>query len=225
MSIITAHHVKKSFGAFDVLGDVTLAVAHGQRAALVGPNGAGKTTLLRILAGLEEPSGGAVHRARGLAIGFLPQHAEAELTGEVSLYDTMRAVFAGLEARAAQLHELEQAMADPGGREAAMEKYSRLHTQFELDGGYTYETRIRQVLDLRAGQLEIMEYRLDAGSPAVGKQLRSLTFPAACNIVTVFRKGEAMVQRGDTTFEEGDVVLTLVKLPTEPEIRKLLLGE
>ncbi|HEV8384998.1 MAG TPA: NAD-binding protein [Candidatus Acidoferrales bacterium] len=85
-------------------------------------------------------------------------------------------------------------------------------------------SRIRQVLDLRAGQLEIMEYRLDQKSPAVGKQLRSLTFPAACNIVTIFRNGEAMVPRGETTFQEGDLVLTLVKLPTEPEIRKLLLG-
>lgn len=86
-------------------------------------------------------------------------------------------------------------------------------------------SRIRQVLDLRAGQLEIMEYRLDPTSPAIGKQLRNLTFPAACNIVTIFRNGEAMVPRGDTTFQAGDLVLTLVKLPTEPEIRKLLLGE
>jgi ATP-binding cassette subfamily F protein 3 len=58
----------------------------------------------------------------------------------------MRAVFAELEARAAQLRALELAMAEPGEREAAMGKYSRLHAQFELDGGYTYETRIKQVL-------------------------------------------------------------------------------
>jgi trk system potassium uptake protein TrkA len=86
-------------------------------------------------------------------------------------------------------------------------------------------TRIRQLLDLRAGQLEIMEYRLDGNSPAIGKQLRNLTFPAECNIVTIFRTGEAIVPRGDTTFQNGDVVLILVKLPSEPQIRKLLLGE
>ncbi len=86
-------------------------------------------------------------------------------------------------------------------------------------------TRIRQVLDLRTGQLEIMEYRLDGNSPAIGKQLRNLTFPAECNIVTIFRQGEAIVPRGDTIFQSGDVVLILVKLPSEPEIRKLLLGE
>ena len=86
-------------------------------------------------------------------------------------------------------------------------------------------TRIRQVLDLRTGQLEIMEYRLDGKSPVVGKQLRNQTFPAECNIVTIFRQGEALVPRGDTVFQSGDVVLILVKLPSEPEIRKLLLGE
>jgi trk system potassium uptake protein TrkA len=86
-------------------------------------------------------------------------------------------------------------------------------------------SRIRQVLDLHTGQLEIMEYRLDATSPVIGKRLRDMEFPSACNIVTIFRNGEAVVPRGETTFQIGDLVLTLVKLPTEPEIRRLLLGE
>ena len=147
MSILTAHHLKKSFGAFDVLLDVNVALARGQSVALVGPNGSGKTTLLRILAGLDESSGATVHRARGLSIGFLPQHAEAELIGETSLFDTLRAVFADVERRAGQLRELEHAMADPARHDTVMEKYSRLLEQFELDGGYTYETRIRQALN------------------------------------------------------------------------------
>jgi trk system potassium uptake protein TrkA len=86
-------------------------------------------------------------------------------------------------------------------------------------------TRIRQVLDLRTGQLELMEYQLDSRSPVVGKRLRDLEFPAACNIVTIFRNGQPIVPRGDTTFQTDDMVLTLVQIPTEPEIRKLLLGE
>ena len=52
-----------------------------------------------------------------------------------------------------------------------------------------------------------------------------MEFPAACNIVTIFRGGEAVVPRGDTDFQVGDMLLTLVKTPTEPEIRRLLLGE
>ena len=51
-------------------------------------------------------------------------------------------------------------------------------------------SRIRQVLDLRMGELELMEYVLDMKSPAVGNRLRDLAFPPDCNIVTVFRAGE-----------------------------------
>jgi trk system potassium uptake protein TrkA len=87
------------------------------------------------------------------------------------------------------------------------------------------QSRIRQVLDLHTGQLEIMEYRLDAKSPSIGRPLREMTFPAECNIVTIFRDGQAIVPRGETKFASGDLVLALVKVPTEPEIRKLLLGE
>ncbi len=146
MSILTAHHVSKAYGAQDVLRDVTIALAHGQRAALVGPNGAGKTTLLHILAGTEEPSGGAVHRARGQTIGFLPQHADQQLSEPVALFDLMRAVFAQLDGLARQMRELEHALADPDLHDAALEKYGKIAEQFEHAGGYTYEQRIQQVL-------------------------------------------------------------------------------
>jgi len=146
MSILTAHHLSKSFGALDVLQDVTLSLAHGQRAALVGPNGAGKTTLLHILAGMDEPSGGAVHRARGQTIGFLPQHADQELSEATTLHDLMRSVFAQLDRLAQQMRELEVALANPAQHDTAMEKYSKIAEQFEHAGGYTFELRIEQVL-------------------------------------------------------------------------------
>src|SRR5512136_950230 len=146
MSILTAHHIVKSYGAHDVLRDVALSLAHGQRAALVGPNGAGKTTLLHILAGMEEPSSGAVHRARGQTIGFLPQHADQELNEATTLHDLMRSVFARLDRLSAHMRELEQALADPDQHDAAMEKYSKIAEQFEHAGGYTFELRIEQVL-------------------------------------------------------------------------------
>ncbi len=44
----------------DVLRDIDLDVAAGQRVAVVGPSGSGKTTLLLVLAGLERPSAGSV---------------------------------------------------------------------------------------------------------------------------------------------------------------------
>lgn len=43
-----------------VVRDVTMAIAEGERVALVGPNGSGKSTLARLLVGLLRPTGGAV---------------------------------------------------------------------------------------------------------------------------------------------------------------------
>ena len=144
MSILTASGLAKSYGAQDVFWDISVQIARGDKIGLVGPNGEGKTTLLRILAGLEEPSAGTVQRARGLQVGYLPQIAE--LDSERTVYAEMLIAFADLRAQQAELHRLEEAMADPVRREEAMSRYDSLLTSFELAGGYTYETRIRQVL-------------------------------------------------------------------------------
>jgi ATP-binding cassette subfamily F protein 3 len=144
MSLISVSALGKSFGAVDVFGDVSFAVAQGARLAIVGPNGIGKTTLLRILVGLEEPSTGAVTRARGLKIGYLPQEADFQLRG--SLWDFCLEPFSELIGRQAELERLEQAMADPLGRGDALSRYGSLQHDFEQRGGYVYPARIRQVL-------------------------------------------------------------------------------
>jgi len=144
MSILTASGLAKSYGAQDVFWDVSVQIARGDKIGLVGPNGEGKTTLLRILAGLEEPTAGTVHRARGLQVGYLPQIVD--LDSERTVYAEMLTAFADLRAQQAELRRLEEAMADPARREEAMRRYDDLLTRFELAGGYTYEARIRQVL-------------------------------------------------------------------------------
>jgi len=144
MSLLTADSLAKSYGAQDVFWDVSLQISRGDKVALIGPNGHGKSTLLQLLAGLDTPTAGRVHQARGLRIGYLPQHPD--LPGERTLYDEMLAVFADLQAQQAELRELEQAMADPARREGALARYGQAQTRFEMAGGYTYESRIRRVL-------------------------------------------------------------------------------
>ncbi|NCB36438.1 MAG: ATP-binding cassette domain-containing protein, partial [Clostridia bacterium] len=51
MIVLTVTNLKKSFGVEEVLEDINLSLAQGERMGLVGVNGSGKTTLLRILSG------------------------------------------------------------------------------------------------------------------------------------------------------------------------------
>jgi multiple sugar transport system ATP-binding protein len=53
--------VAKQFGSTTVIRDVTLDISPGEFVVFVGPSGCGKSTLLRLVAGLEQPSAGAIH--------------------------------------------------------------------------------------------------------------------------------------------------------------------
>ncbi|MBE0589107.1 MAG: LPS export ABC transporter ATP-binding protein [Hydrogenophaga sp.] len=90
MSLITTFNLAKSFGAEDVFSGISISVANRARIGLVGPNGVGKTTLLRIILGLEEPSAGVVHTAKGLSMGYLPQ--EASIFRKLNVQENVRAV-------------------------------------------------------------------------------------------------------------------------------------
>jgi multiple sugar transport system ATP-binding protein len=60
MSSVELDNVTKRFGTVDVIRGVNLSVAKGEFVALVGPSGCGKSTLLRMIAGLEDISGGTI---------------------------------------------------------------------------------------------------------------------------------------------------------------------
>lgn len=144
MSLITATNLAKAFGNEDIFEGITISIPKRARIAIVGANGIGKTTLLRILVGLDEPTGGVIHRAKGLRIGYLPQEATLQEGG--SLWDQCLAAFSELITLADELRQLEKEMAQPETRQAALERYGSKQTHFEHQGGYTYETNIRQVL-------------------------------------------------------------------------------
>jgi multiple sugar transport system ATP-binding protein len=60
MAAVSFRQVEKSFGSTRVIHGISFDIADGEFTVLVGPSGCGKSTLLRMLAGLEEISGGTI---------------------------------------------------------------------------------------------------------------------------------------------------------------------
>ena len=58
---LTVKNINKYFGDFQALNNVSFDVKEGEFVCILGPSGCGKTTLLRIIAGLENQSGGTVN--------------------------------------------------------------------------------------------------------------------------------------------------------------------
>ena len=60
MAAVSFQHVHKAYGKVKVIHGIEFEIANGEFVVLVGPSGCGKSTLLRMLAGLEEISGGEI---------------------------------------------------------------------------------------------------------------------------------------------------------------------
>ncbi|PDT50230.1 sugar ABC transporter ATP-binding protein [Sinorhizobium fredii] len=60
MASVTIEQVRKQYGAVPVIHGVSMDIEDGEFVTLVGPSGCGKSTLLRMLAGLEDISGGEI---------------------------------------------------------------------------------------------------------------------------------------------------------------------
>jgi ATP-binding cassette subfamily F protein 3 len=142
MSIVRLEGVLREVGDFVILDHVDAAVAAGDRIGLVGPNGAGKTTLLRLIAGLDEPDQGEIHRKRGMTIAMLRQEANVD-----SAFTSAPSLRLAVRAGAARLEELERVLRqmEEAGRVTEPD-YETLQHEFDHRDGYGLDQRVEAAL-------------------------------------------------------------------------------
>jgi ATP-binding cassette subfamily F protein 3 len=170
MKVIVARDLVKYHGGdLKVLSGATLSVEAGEKIGLVGRNGAGKTTLLDLLAGHSEPDSGSVEHPGGAKVGMTAQKLYLGERGALSLEEEIISAFEPLMAREKKLEELGTRLSeDPSN--ALMERYGRLQSEFERDGGYEYRARAASTISSLGFAPE--DWKRPVGSFSGGEQSR-----------------------------------------------------
>jgi lipopolysaccharide export system ATP-binding protein len=156
VSQLQVRSLQKSYGARQVVRDVSLDVQSGEVIGLLGPNGAGKTTSFYMIVGLvpseageilldgERISGLPIHRRAALGLSYLPQ--EASVFRKLSVEDNIRAVLElqKHEGKALGRAEIEQRL-DTLLAELQIEKL-RHNPALSLSGGERRRVEIARAL-------------------------------------------------------------------------------
>ena len=145
--MIRLDNVSKQVGHQILFIEASAALQRGEKIGLVGPNGAGKTTLFRMISGREQPDEGQVSIDRGVSIGYFNQDV-GEMSGRSAVAEVMDGA-GPVSAVAAELKELEAAMADPDRADEMDEIIARdgeVLARFEELDGYALDSRAREAL-------------------------------------------------------------------------------
>ncbi|MDY4001175.1 MAG: ABC-F family ATP-binding cassette domain-containing protein [Streptococcus orisratti] len=147
MIILQGNKIERSFSGDVLFDNINIQVGERDRIALVGRNGAGKSTLLKILVGEETPTSGEVNVKRDLTLSYLAQDSRFE--SENTIFDEMLHVFDDLRATEQTLRSMELQMAELDGAnfDKLMNDYDRLSEEFRANGGFTYESDIKSILN------------------------------------------------------------------------------
>jgi ATPase subunit of ABC transporter with duplicated ATPase domains len=169
--MIRLEKIGKQNGKQIVFIEASAALQKGEKVGLVGPNGAGKTTLFRMITGEEPPDEGQIAADRGITIGYFSQDV-GEMSGRSAVAEVMEGA-GPVSAVAAELRELEAAMADPeraDEMDAIIERYGEVQARFEELDGYALDGRAREVLDGLSFSQEMMDG--DVGALSGGWKMR-----------------------------------------------------
>lgn len=169
--MIRLDNVSKQAGHQILFIEASAALNKGEKIGLVGPNGAGKTTLFRMIAGEELPDEGQVSTDRGITIGYFNQDV-GEMSGRSAVAEVMDGA-GPVSTVAAELRELETAMADPDKADQMDEiiaRYGEVQHAFEELDGYALDGRAREALSGLGFSQDMMDG--DVGKLSGGWKMR-----------------------------------------------------
>jgi len=150
-STLNVQGLQKSYGARQVVRDVSLHVESGQVVGLLGPNGAGKTTSFYMIVGLVPSDAGTIdldgvdisrlpiHRRAVLGLSYLPQ--EASVFRKLTVEENIRAVL-----------ELQRYEGKPLSKEQIANRLNALLSELQIE-----KLRENQAMSLSGGERRRVE--------------------------------------------------------------------
>jgi len=173
----TIQNVKKQFGGFQALDDISLNIETGELIALLGPSGSGKTSLLRIIAGLENLDKGVILfdgeniteiNAKERNIGFVFQHYA--LFKHMTVFDN---VAYGLKVRPRKSRPSKKEIADKVNTLLSLVKLEHFADRYpnQLSGGQRQRVALARALAVEPKVL-LLDEPFGALDAKVRKDLR-----------------------------------------------------
>ena len=137
MAEVAIRGVQKYFGETHVIKGVEVAISDGEFCVLVGPSGCGKSTLLRMIAGLEEISGGTIEIGGRVVNDVAPKERDIAMVFQnyalyphMKVYDNMAFSLKLAKAEASEIDRRVQDAARILGLTPLLDRYPR-----QLSGG------------------------------------------------------------------------------------------
>ncbi len=174
MASVNVANVRKNYGHFEVLHGVDIDIRDGEFVILVGPSGCGKSTLLRMIAGLEEISGGNVSigskvvnnvapKERDIAMVFQSYALYPHMTVEANMGFSLRLGKAPKEQIKARVRDAAQIL----GLEHLLDRYPR-----NLSGGQRQRVAMGRAI-VRQPQVFLFDEPLSNLDAKLRVQMRS----------------------------------------------------
>lgn len=147
--MISVDNLSVEFSSRPLFADVNYVINDKDRIALVGKNGAGKSTMLKILAGLQQPTGGCVSVPKDTTVAYLPQ--VMVLSDGRTVREETELAFAHISELENKLNQMNKELSERTDYESEeylslVDRFTHESERFEMLGGLNYQAELERTL-------------------------------------------------------------------------------